>query len=156
MSNGLMSGEQLDENGLFQRNTGWPAIPTATPLRTFTKVHKLGSVGRSFDVRKFSNYTELRKELAQMFIMDDLMEDPPTSGWQIVFVDNENDTLLLGDDPWEEFLNCVRSIKILSPTEVEQMSQDQLKMLDTVPIQQSSDSGEPRSFPDPSSGALVQ
>lgn len=36
-----------------------------------------------------------------MFIMDDLMEDTPTSGWKIVFVDNENDTLLLGDDPWE-------------------------------------------------------
>lgn len=64
-------------------------------------MHKLGSVGRSLDVRTFSNYTELRKELAQKFGLDFLMEDPPTSGWQIVFVDNENDTLLLGDDPWE-------------------------------------------------------
>lgn len=65
-----------------------------------------------------------------------------------------------------EFLNCVRSIKILSPSEVEQMSQDQLKMLENVPVQQlqqsrpaSSDSGEARpqrSFPDPSGGALDQ
>lgn len=148
-STGLMSGEGLDENGLFQRNTGWPAIATATPLRSFTKVHKLGSVGRSLDLRNFSNYTELRKELAQKFHLDCLMEDPPTSGWQIVFIDNENDTLLLGDDPWEEFLNCVRSIKILSPSEVAQLSQEQLKMLDTVPAQKlqqqrptGSDSGE--------------
>lgn len=44
MSNGLMSGEALDENGLYQRATGWPAIPTATPLRTFTKVGILTSV----------------------------------------------------------------------------------------------------------------
>jgi hypothetical protein len=36
-----------------------------------------------------------------MFHLDCLMEDPLQSGWQIVFVDNENDTLLLGDDPWE-------------------------------------------------------
>lgn len=38
MNTSLMSGEGLDENGLFQRNTGWPAIPTAAPLRSFTKV----------------------------------------------------------------------------------------------------------------------
>jgi hypothetical protein len=62
------------------------------------------------------------------------MEDPLQSGWQIVFVDNENDTLLLGDDPWEEFLSCVRSIKILSPVEVAQMSQEM--MLNAVPGQQ--------------------
>jgi hypothetical protein len=58
-------------------------------------------VGRSLDVRNFSNYADLRKELAHMFHLDCLMEDPLQSGWQIVFVDNENDTLLLGDDPWE-------------------------------------------------------
>ncbi|XP_024392267.1 auxin response factor 6 isoform X2 [Physcomitrium patens] len=159
MGNGMMSGEVLDENGLFQRNTGWPP---ASSQRTFTKVHKLGSVGRSLDVRIFNTYAELRKELAKMFHLDCLMEDPPTSGWQIVFVDNENDTLLLGDDPWEDFLNCVRSIKILSPSEVTQISQDQLKMLETVPVQHlqpqrliSSDSGEvypQSSLPDPSSG----
>lgn len=62
-----------------------------------------------------------------MFHLDCLMEDPEQSGWQIVFVDNENDTLLLGDDPWEEFVSCVRCIKILSPVEVAQMSQDVLK-----------------------------
>ncbi|KAG0628427.1 hypothetical protein M758_1G025600 [Ceratodon purpureus] len=101
MNTGLISSEGLDENGLFPRNTGWSAIPHATPLRSFTKVQKLGSVGRSLDLRNFSNYTELRRELAQKFHLDCLMEDPPTSGWQIVFVDNENDTLLLGDDPWE-------------------------------------------------------
>lgn len=61
-----------------------------------------------------------------------------------------------------DFLNCVRSIKILSPSEVTQISQDQLKMLETVPVQHlqpqrliSSDSGEvypQSSLPDPSSG----
>lgn len=43
LSNGLMSSEGLDENGLFQRNPGWSAMPAATPLRTFTKVFILTS-----------------------------------------------------------------------------------------------------------------
>ncbi|KAG0605997.1 hypothetical protein M758_9G104900 [Ceratodon purpureus] len=127
--------EVLDDNVLIQPNI-WPvptpqSVQTAPPVRSFTKVHKLGSVGRSLDVRNFSNYADLRKELAHMFHLDCLMEDH--SGWQIVFVDNENDTLLLGDDPWDEFLNCVRSIKILSPAEVAQMSQESLN---AVPGQQ--------------------
>jgi len=35
-----------------------------------------------------------------MFKLEGLLEDPQ-SGWQLVFVDNEKDTLLVGDDPWE-------------------------------------------------------
>lgn len=100
------------------------------------QVHKLGSVGRSIDVQKFQNYSELRVELARLFNLEGLLDDPQRSGWQLVFVDNENDTLLVGDDPWEEFVNCVRSIKILSPNEILQMSQEQLEILNSVPMQQ--------------------
>ncbi|XP_024359906.1 auxin response factor 6 isoform X2 [Physcomitrium patens] len=120
---GILPNEALDENIMLQRNVGWPAVATAPPVRSFTKVHKLGSVGRSLDINKFSNYVELRKELAHMFHLECLMEDSQQSSWKIVFVDNENDTLLLGDEPWEEFVSCVRSIKILSPAEVAQMNQ---------------------------------
>ncbi|MCI95694.1 auxin response factor 6-like, partial [Trifolium medium] len=28
------------------------------------------------------------------------LEDPVRSGWQLVFVDRENEVLLLGDGPW--------------------------------------------------------
>lgn len=44
MNNGILSGEGLDGNGLFQRNSGWPAMPVAIPPRTFTKVHFLSSL----------------------------------------------------------------------------------------------------------------
>jgi hypothetical protein len=50
LSNGLMSSEGLDENGLFQRNTGWPPMPTASPLRTFTKVDIWTSAVEIFSV----------------------------------------------------------------------------------------------------------
>lgn len=68
---------------------------------TSWQVYKLGSVGRSLDVAQFTNYTDLRVHLARMFGLEGQLEDPQRSGWQLVFVDNEQDVLLVGDDPWE-------------------------------------------------------
>lgn len=65
------------------------------------KVYKSGSVGRSLDISRFSSYNELREELGRMFDIKGLLEDAFRSGWQLVFVDKEDDILLLGDDPWE-------------------------------------------------------
>ncbi|PIN17457.1 hypothetical protein CDL12_09885 [Handroanthus impetiginosus] len=93
----------------------------------FVKVHKSGSFGRSLDISKFSSYHELRSELARMFGLEGL-EDPQRSGWQLVIVDRENDVLLLGDDPWQEFVNNVSCIKILSPLEVQQMGKEGLDL----------------------------
>jgi hypothetical protein len=59
------------------------------------------------DLRNFHNYAELcsiaelRSKLAQMFNSEGILDGPVKSGWQLVFVDHENDTLLVGDDPWE-------------------------------------------------------
>uniref|UniRef100_A0A453DDR6 Auxin response factor n=1 Tax=Aegilops tauschii subsp. strangulata TaxID=200361 RepID=A0A453DDR6_AEGTS len=85
-----------DSSGIFQ-NTG-ENDPTS---RTFVKVYKSGSVGRSLDITRFSNYSELREELGQMYGIRGQLDDPDRSGWQLVFVDRENDVLLLGDDPWD-------------------------------------------------------
>lgn len=129
---GLSGG--LDESGLLQHT---PRLSQLNPpTRTFTKVYKLGSIGRSIDVTRFSGYHELRSELASMFGLEGQLEDPYRSGWQLVFVDKENDVLLLGDDPWEEFVISVRSIKILSPPEVLQMTQEGMEWLNSVSIQQ--------------------
>lgn len=65
------------------------------------QVYKSGSVGRSLDISRFSSYNQLREELAQMFGIEGKLEDCLRSGWQLVFVDREDDVLLLGDDPWE-------------------------------------------------------
>ncbi|GLU22618.1 hypothetical protein SLE2022_386800 [Rubroshorea leprosula] len=102
---------------------------------TFVKVYKSGSFGRSLDISKFSSYNELRGELARMFGLAGQLEDPLRSGWQLVFVDRENDVLLLGDDPWQEFVNNVWCIKILSPQEVQQMGKRGIELLSSVPIQ---------------------
>ncbi|CAL5183697.1 unnamed protein product [Lathyrus oleraceus] len=108
--------------------------------KTFVKVYKAGSFGRSLDITKFSSYHELRSELARMFGLEGELEDPVRSGWQLVFVDRENDVLLLGDGPWPEFVNSVWCIKILSPEEVQQMGNTGLGLLNSVPIQRLSSS----------------
>ncbi|XP_074558801.1 auxin response factor 11 [Curcuma longa] len=100
------------------------------PLRTYTKVQKLGSVGRSIDVMRFNNYHELRLAISFMFGLEGQLDDPRSSEWKLVYVDYENDVLLVGDDPWEEFINCVRCIRILSPSEVQQMSEDGVPLTD--------------------------
>ncbi|KAE8685457.1 hypothetical protein F3Y22_tig00111098pilonHSYRG00189 [Hibiscus syriacus] len=109
---GFMQDSELQGTGL---------VDPPTPPPTFVKVYKSGSVGRSLDISRFSSYHELREELARMFGIEGKLEDPLGSGWQLVFVDRENDILLLGDDPWEAFVNNVWYIKILSPEDVQKM-----------------------------------
>ncbi|KAJ8749370.1 hypothetical protein K2173_018859 [Erythroxylum novogranatense] len=108
----------VDESGFLHSSENVDQVNM--PIRTFVKVHKSGSFGRSLDISKFSSYHELRSELARMFGLEGQLEDPRRSGWQLVVVDRENDVLLLGDDPWQEFVNNVWYIKILSPFEVQQ------------------------------------
>ncbi|CAM8902162.1 unnamed protein product [Rhodiola kirilowii] len=93
-------------------------------MRTYTKVQKRGSVGRSIDVTRYRGYDELKHDLARMFGIEGQLNDPQRIDWKLVYVDHENDILLVGDDPWEEFVSCVQSIKILSSAEVQQMSLD--------------------------------
>ncbi|XP_029128122.1 auxin response factor 19 isoform X3 [Cajanus cajan] len=103
-----------------------PPLPPAQfqRMRTYTKVYKRGAVGRSIDIARYSGYEELKQDLARRFGIEGQLEDRQRIGWKLVYVDHENDVLLVGDDPWEEFVNCVRCIKILSPQEVQQMSLD--------------------------------
>ncbi|THU64097.1 hypothetical protein C4D60_Mb01t22860 [Musa balbisiana] len=100
------------------------------PSRTYTKVQKVGSVGRSIDVTCFSNYYELRSAVACMFGLEGQLDDLRGSECKLVYVDYENDVLLVGDDPWEEFINCVKCIRILSPSEVQQMSREAMQLMD--------------------------
>ena len=67
----------------------------------FVKVHKQGiALGRSVDLSKFQNYEELIAELDMLFEFNgELMA--PKKDWLIVYTDDENDMMLVGDDPWQ-------------------------------------------------------
>lgn len=118
---GCSSDAAANESGVLNRGF-WSSQPQR--LRTYTKVQKRGSVGRSIDVTRYKGYDELRHDLACMFGIEGQLEDPHRTDWKLVYVDHENDILLVGDDPWEEFVSCVQSVKILSAAEVQQMSLD--------------------------------
>ncbi|GAV67848.1 AUX_IAA domain-containing protein/B3 domain-containing protein/Auxin_resp domain-containing protein [Cephalotus follicularis] len=126
------SNVDFDESSLLQ-NCSWQHV--APRVRTYTKVQKAGSVGRSIDVTGFKNYDELCSAIECMFGLEGLLNDPRGSGWKLVYVDYENDVLLVGDDPWDEFVGCVRCIRILSPTEVQQMSEEGMKLLNSATMQ---------------------
>ncbi|XP_061362053.1 auxin response factor 19-like [Gastrolobium bilobum] len=116
----------IDDSSFLNRGP-WAPPPAPPPaqfqrMRTYTKVYKRGAVGRSIDITRYSGYEELKQDLARRFGIEGQLEDRQRIGWKLVYVDHENDVLLVGDDPWEEFVNCVRCIKILSPQEVQQMS----------------------------------
>ncbi|EAY83881.1 hypothetical protein OsI_39101 [Oryza sativa Indica Group] len=117
--NTLATSNCLGESGTFNPLNNISVNPSQGA--TFVKVYKSGSLGRSLDISRFSSYCELRSELERLFGLEGQLEDPVRSGWQLVFVDRENDILLVGDDPWQEFANSVWCIKILSPQEVQQL-----------------------------------
>ncbi|RVW88816.1 Auxin response factor 5 [Vitis vinifera] len=96
----------------------------STTISADADIYEAGAVGRSIDITRYSGYDELKQDLARRFGIEGQLEDRQRIGWKLVYVDHENDVLLVGDDPWEEFVNCVRCIKILSPQEVQQMSLD--------------------------------
>ncbi|KAK6126639.1 hypothetical protein DH2020_039615 [Rehmannia glutinosa] len=122
--------ESTINEGNFMNSGAWAAAPQQIPrMRTYTKVfflkvYKRGAVGRSIDITRYSGYDDLKQDLARRFGIEGQLEDRQRIGWKLVYVDHENDVLLVGDDPWEEFVSCVRCIKILSPQEVQQMSLD--------------------------------
>ncbi|KAJ3674512.1 hypothetical protein LUZ60_005128 [Juncus effusus] len=120
----------INPNEEISNNNNNNVNSSSQSATTFVKVYKAGSYGRSLDMRKFSSYGELRRELERMFgIEGGQLEEPLRSGWQLVFVDSENDVLLVGDDPWQEFVNNVSCIKILSPQEVQQSGKEGIDLL---------------------------
>eukprot|EP00252_Welwitschia_mirabilis_P011766 TRINITY_DN26180_c0_g2_i3.p1 TRINITY_DN26180_c0_g2~~TRINITY_DN26180_c0_g2_i3.p1 ORF type:complete len:598 (-),score=109.41 TRINITY_DN26180_c0_g2_i3:383-2176(-) len=89
--------------------------------RKCTKVHKQGSVvGRAIDLSKLDGYEQLITELEQLFNMEGQLRNPE-NGWQVVYTDNEDDVMLVGDDPWQEFCNIVCKILIYTHDEVQKL-----------------------------------
>ncbi|XP_004231633.2 auxin response factor 8 isoform X1 [Solanum lycopersicum] len=126
----------VQDSSELLHNAGQIDPPNAT--HTFVKVYKSGCVGRSLDITQFHSYHELRRELGQMFGIEGFLEDPQRSGWQLVFVDRENDILLLGDDPWEAFVNNVWYIKILSPEDVQKLGKEEAESLNRGAVERMS------------------
>ncbi|XP_051143573.1 auxin response factor 4 isoform X2 [Andrographis paniculata] len=90
--------------------------------RSCTKVHKQGSlVGRAIDLSRLHGYDDLLGELERLFSMEGLLRDP-NYGWRILYTDSESDMMVVGDDPWRDFVDVVTKIHIYTQEEVEKLS----------------------------------
>ncbi|KAH9603873.1 hypothetical protein KSS87_013561, partial [Heliosperma pusillum] len=86
------------------------------------QVHMQGvAVGRGVDLTHFDCYEDLLKNLEQMFdIKGELCGS--SEKWQVVYTDNEDDMMMVGDDPWQEFCSMARKIFIYTSDEVKRLS----------------------------------
>ncbi|KAL2345916.1 hypothetical protein Fmac_007201 [Flemingia macrophylla] len=100
-----------------ERHTKQTTVPS---MRSRTKVQMQGvAVGRAVDLTVLKDYDDLVDELEKMF--DIKGELRVQTKWAITFTDDENDTMLVGDDPWPEFCTLVKKIFICEKEDVKKM-----------------------------------
>ncbi|KAL3515768.1 hypothetical protein ACH5RR_022670 [Cinchona calisaya] len=91
-------------------------------IRSCTKVHMQGiAVGRAVDLTRFDGYDDLLKKLEEMFEIDGELCGS-TKKWKVVYTDDEDDMMMVGDDPWHEFCGMVRKIYIYTNEEANRLS----------------------------------
>lgn len=57
-------------------------------------------MGRAIDLSRLNGYIDLLSELERLFSMEGLLKDPD-KGWRVLYTDNENDVMVVGDYPWQ-------------------------------------------------------
>uniref|UniRef100_A0A0D9VH38 Auxin response factor n=1 Tax=Leersia perrieri TaxID=77586 RepID=A0A0D9VH38_9ORYZ len=90
-------------------------------VRSCTKVIMQGmAVGRAVDLTRLHGYDDLRHKLEEMF---DIQGELSASlkKWKVVYTDDEDDMMLVGDDPWHEFCSMVKRIYIYTYEEAKQL-----------------------------------
>ncbi|KAL5171318.1 Auxin response factor 1 [Glycine soja] len=99
-----------------------PQESQSRQIRSCTKVHMQGmAVGRAVDLTRFDGYEDLLRKLEEMFDINGELCGS-TKEWQVVYTDNEDDMMMVGDDPWLEFCSIVRKIFIYTAEEVKKLS----------------------------------
>lgn len=90
-------------------------------IRSCTKVHMQGiAVGRAVDLTQFDCYEDLLKKFEEMFeIAGEL--NWSAKKWQVIYTDDEDDMMMVGDDPWHEFCTMVKKIYIYTTEEAKRL-----------------------------------
>ncbi|RLM65364.1 hypothetical protein C2845_PM16G08430 [Panicum miliaceum] len=99
-----------------------PPESQSRQVRSCTKVIMQGmAVGRAVDLTKLSGYSDLCHKLEEMF--DILGELGSTlKKWRVIYTDDEDDMMLVGDDPWNEFCDMVKRIYIYTYEEAKKLT----------------------------------
>ncbi|KZV47386.1 auxin response factor 1 [Dorcoceras hygrometricum] len=99
-----------------------PHGPQDRKIRSCTKVHMQGiAVGRAVDLTRFDSYEDLFEKFEEMFeIVGELTGSEKK--WQVVYTDDEDDMMMVGDDPWHEFCTMAKKIYICTAEEAKRLS----------------------------------
>ncbi|KAL9682287.1 hypothetical protein QQ045_014082 [Rhodiola kirilowii] len=96
----------------------YPLESQSRQIRSCTKVHMTGmAVGRAVDLNQCNCYGDLLSKLEEMFKIQGELSGS-LKKWQVVYTDDEDDMMMVGDDPWHEFCSVVRKIFIYTIDEV--------------------------------------
>ena len=57
------------------------------------------AVGRAVDLTRFDGHVDLLRKLEEMFSIEGELTSAAKK-WQVVYTDDEDDMMLVGDDPW--------------------------------------------------------
>ncbi|KAL9858684.1 putative transcription factor ARF family [Arabidopsis thaliana] len=88
--------------------------------RTCTKVQMQGvTIGRAVDLSVLNGYDQLILELENLFDLKGQLQT--RNQWKIAFTNSDGYEMLVGDDPWPEFLKMVKKILIYSKEEVKNL-----------------------------------
>ncbi|KAK6915839.1 AUX/IAA domain [Dillenia turbinata] len=99
-----------------------PQESQSRQVRSCTKVHMQGvAVGRAVDLTQFERYEDLLAKLEEMFDIQGELSGS-TKKWQVVYTDDEDDMMMVGDDPWHEFCSMVRKIFIYTVEEAKRLA----------------------------------
>ncbi|PSS29108.1 Auxin response factor like [Actinidia chinensis var. chinensis] len=99
-----------------------PQESQSRQIRSCTKVHMQGiAVGRAVDLTRLDGYADLLSKLEEMFDIEGELCGSAKK-WQVVYTDVEDDTMMVGDDPWHEFCSMARKIFIYTSEEVKKLS----------------------------------
>ncbi|KAL3651513.1 Arf GTPase arf1 [Castilleja foliolosa] len=111
----------------------WSTLePYNKQTRSCTKVHMQGiAVGRALDLTGFNCYEDLIKKLEEMFEINGELSGP-IKKWKVVYTDDEDDMMMVGDDPWHEFCSIVKKIYIYTTKEAKRLSPKMKHPLDKV------------------------
>ena len=58
------------------------------------------AVGRAIDLTRFDGYEDLLRKLEEMFDIEGQLCGSARN-WQVVYTDDEDDMMMVGDDPWK-------------------------------------------------------
>ncbi|KAL6650747.1 hypothetical protein ACP70R_009672 [Stipagrostis hirtigluma subsp. patula] len=99
-----------------------PLESQSRQVRSCTKVIMQGmAVGRAVDLTKLSSYSDLCQKLEDMFDIQGELGST-LKKWQVVYTDDEDDFMLVGDDPWNEFCSMVKRIYIYTYEEAKKLT----------------------------------